>query len=59
MSSAERRANTTAGYTKLGIKDPDQGRAMVRKRMDKLIAEGKVKSVEPKEGRAKKLYALP
>jgi len=32
---------------------------MVRTRMEKLIKDGKVKAVEPKEGRAKKLYALP
>jgi hypothetical protein len=44
---------------KLGIKDPDLGRQMVRQRMAKLIQDGKVKSVEPKEGRAKQLYALP
>jgi hypothetical protein len=44
---------------KLGIKDPDKGRGIVRKRMEKLIKARKVKSVEPGDVYAKQLYVLP
>ena len=43
---------------KLGF-DPDKGRAIVRRTMERLIAEKKVVAVKPESGRAKELYALP
>ena len=44
---------------KLGIKDPDQGRAYVRTRMAALIKEGKVKGEAPPEkSRATFLYSV-
>jgi hypothetical protein len=42
---------------KLGF-DPDKGRAIVRRAMDKLIAEGKVVSVESPKKPVKQLYKL-
>jgi hypothetical protein len=43
---------------KLGIADPDVGRALIRREMERLIKDGKIVAEEPKEGRAKKLYKV-
>lgn len=45
---------------KLGIADPDLGRALVRGVMERLIKDGKVIAEESAEGvHAKKVYRLP
>jgi Fe2+ or Zn2+ uptake regulation protein len=41
----------------IGIKNPENGRALVRRVMAKLTEEGKVKIVEAEKGRAR-LYSL-
>ena len=44
---------------KLGISDPDKGRGLVRREMEKLIADKKVATVEPEgKTRVSKLYKL-
>lgn len=44
----------------LGVADAEVGRALVRRAMERLITEGKVKSAKPSEGvRAGKVYSLP
>jgi predicted ArsR family transcriptional regulator len=42
----------------LGIKNAENGRALVRRVMAKLAEEGKVKVTEAEKGRAAKLYGL-
>ena len=44
---------------KLGIKDPDQGRAYVRSRMAALLKDGKIKTSEPEgKSRATFVYSI-
>jgi len=44
---------------KLGIKDPDQGRAYVRTRMAQLVKDGKVKTSKPEDkSRCTFLYSV-
>lgn len=42
----------------LGIKNAENGRAIVRREMAKLIEAGKVKVTEAEKGRAARLYSL-
>lgn len=42
----------------LGIKNAENGRAIVRREMEKLIKAGKVKVTEAEEGRAARLYSI-
>jgi hypothetical protein len=44
---------------KLGIADPDVGRAIVRREMEKLISEKKVEAVKSEKKTIGKLYKLP
>jgi len=43
---------------KLGIQDPEYGRALVRREMEWLASQGKVKITEAEKGRAARLYSL-
>lgn len=44
---------------KVGISDPDKGRAIVRREMEKLIVEKKVEAVKSEKKNVGKLYKLP